>query len=46
MVGVDFLKALKRYSSSQEPNTDKIAEYDKLLSTHVLRAIRQEMAVG
>ncbi len=41
-----FLKALKRYSSSQEPNTDKIAEYDKLLSTHVLRAIRQEMAVG
>jgi predicted transcriptional regulator of viral defense system len=41
-----FLKALKRYSSSQEPNTEKIAEYDKLLSTHVLRAIRQEMAVG
>lgn len=41
-----FLKALKRYSSSQEPNTDKIAEYDKMLSTHVLRAIRQEMAVG
>lgn len=41
-----FLKAIKKYSSSQTAKTDKIAEYDKLLSTNVLRAIRQEMAVG
>jgi predicted transcriptional regulator of viral defense system len=41
-----FLKTMKRYCSSQEPKTDKIVEYDRLLSTHVLRAVRQEIMGG
>lgn len=41
-----FIKSIKRYTSSQTPNTEKIAEYDELLTTHVLRAIRQELADG
>jgi len=41
-----FLKAVKRYSSSRPVNFEKIAAYDEKLSTHVLRAIRQETADG
>ncbi|RYE43292.1 MAG: hypothetical protein EOP48_23000 [Sphingobacteriales bacterium] len=41
-----FLKAIKRYSARVDPQYDKIAEYDSLLSTNVLRAVRQELADG
>ena len=39
-----FLKTIKRYSSKGLPQYEKIADYDRLLSTNVLRAVRQEMA--
>ncbi|MBP9708760.1 MAG: hypothetical protein KBD78_14065 [Oligoflexales bacterium] len=39
-----YLKAIKRYVKSGEVDADKIAKYDKILSTNVLRSIRQELA--
>ncbi|MCX6126357.1 MAG: hypothetical protein NTV34_16610 [Proteobacteria bacterium] len=39
-----FLKAMKRYVKQGEVNADRIAKYDKALSTNVLRSLRQELA--
>jgi predicted transcriptional regulator of viral defense system len=42
--GLIFIKAVKRYLSKGSPLIDKIAQYDALLKTSVLRAVAQEMA--
>ena len=39
-----FLKAMKRYVKASEVDADRIAKYDKVLGTNVLRALRQELA--
>lgn len=39
-----FLKAVKRYLTMNKINLNLIAEFDKILKTNVLRAIRQELA--
>lgn len=39
-----FLKAMKRYVKAGEVDSDRIAKYDKALSTNVLRSFRQEIA--
>lgn len=39
-----FLKAMKRYVKAGEVDADRIAKFDKVLSTNVLRAITQELA--
>lgn len=39
-----FLKAMKRYVKLGEVDADRIAKYDKALSTNVLRSLRQELA--
>jgi predicted transcriptional regulator of viral defense system len=44
--GEIFVKAVKRYSANQPVDFEKIANYDKKLSTQVLRAIKQEVADG
>lgn len=42
--GPIFLKALKRYIKAGNLDPDKIAKYDRVLSTDVLRSFRQEVA--
>ena len=42
--GPIFLKAVKRYVRGGKIEPDRIAKYDKILSTHALRAISQELA--
>jgi predicted transcriptional regulator of viral defense system len=42
--GAAFFKALKRYLKKYPHNFEKIAKYDKVLGTRVLRAIQQELA--
>ncbi len=42
--GALFFKALKRYLKSQKPQFEKLAKYDKILGTKVIRAIQQELA--
>jgi predicted transcriptional regulator of viral defense system len=42
--GPIFLKAMKRYVKKGDINADLIAEYDEVISTHVLRSLRQELA--
>lgn len=44
--GARFLKSLKRYVASRKIDASKIAEYDKVLKTHVLSHLRQELADG
>ncbi|NBX91946.1 MAG: hypothetical protein EBQ85_01795 [Proteobacteria bacterium] len=39
-----FLKAMKRYVKAGEVDAERIAKYDKALSTNVLRSLRQELA--
>jgi len=39
-----FLKAMKRYVKAGEVDADRIAKFDKALSTNVLRSFRQEFA--
>jgi predicted transcriptional regulator of viral defense system len=42
--GAIFFKALKRYLKMPSPNIEKIAKYDKVLRTQVLKHLRQEWA--
>ncbi|MFW7382163.1 MAG: type IV toxin-antitoxin system AbiEi family antitoxin domain-containing protein [Oligoflexus sp.] len=44
--GPIFLKAMKRYVKNGGTNADLIAEYDEVVSTNVLRSLRQELADG
>lgn len=44
--GPDFFKALKRYLSRQNPDSEKIALYDKAAGTKVLVHVMQELADG
>ena len=41
--GPIFLKAIKRYVKSKQIDADRIASYDEILSTNVLRSLRQEL---
>lgn len=41
-----FFKALKRYMKAYRPQFEKIAKYDKVLGTKVLRSVQQELANG
>jgi predicted transcriptional regulator of viral defense system len=42
--GPIFLKAVKRYVKAGKIDPDRIAKYDKILSTKALRSITQELA--
>ena len=42
--GPIFYKALKRYIKKYPPKPEQIAKYDRILKTHVLKHLQQELA--